>query len=75
MEEREARDEPQDDRADADRQQIFPREMAKPPAPPGPCAGAVRSLFDSPMNKLCCVFRTALKFRRSCVVSAACAVT
>ena len=30
--ESEARDEPQDDRADADRQRIFPHETAKPPA-------------------------------------------
>jgi hypothetical protein len=33
--ESEARDEPQDDRADADRQRIFPHETAKPPAPAG----------------------------------------
>src|ERR1035438_10233300 len=31
----ETRDEPKDDRADADRQRIFAQEMAKPPAPAG----------------------------------------
>src|ERR1035438_4455771 len=60
----ETRDEPKDDRADADRQRIFAQEMAKPPAPAGSrrqhlarsradVRHSIPHLFDSSFEAVC----------------------